>query len=87
MIIWSVKEQFIVLSFFVQMEKPQTLILPLPIHFNYDLKDNFMKRGLLEFHKTWSNIQGVPLRIEIGPHDVSSGSVVISRRDVPGKEG
>lgn len=31
--------------------------------------------------------QGVPLRIEIGPRDVSSGSVVISRRDVPGKQG
>ncbi|XP_039046431.1 proline--tRNA ligase, chloroplastic/mitochondrial-like [Hibiscus syriacus] len=32
-------------------------------------------------------MKGVPLRIEIGPHDVSSGSVVISRRDVPGKQG
>lgn len=31
--------------------------------------------------------QGVPLRIEIGPRDVSSGSVVVSRRDIPGKEG
>ena len=27
------------------------------------------------------------MRIEIGPRDVSSGSVVISRRDVPGKQG
>lgn len=32
-------------------------------------------------------IQGVPLRIEIGPRDVSSKSVVVSRRDVPGKQG
>ncbi|KAK8478537.1 hypothetical protein V6N13_046600 [Hibiscus sabdariffa] len=32
-------------------------------------------------------MKGVPLRIEIGPRDVSSGSVVISRRDVPGKQG
>ncbi|KAG8638382.1 hypothetical protein MANES_14G023300v8 [Manihot esculenta] len=32
-------------------------------------------------------MKGVPLRIEIGPRDVSSGSVVISRRDIPGKEG
>ncbi|XP_059312328.1 proline--tRNA ligase, chloroplastic/mitochondrial-like isoform X1 [Lycium ferocissimum] len=32
-------------------------------------------------------MKGVPLRIEIGPRDVSSGTVVISRRDVPGKEG
>ncbi|CAN6458628.1 unnamed protein product [Victoria cruziana] len=31
--------------------------------------------------------QGVPLRIEIGPRDVSSGTVVISRRDIPGKQG
>lgn len=27
------------------------------------------------------------MRIEIGPRDVSSGSVVISRRDIPGKQG
>ncbi|XP_022764522.1 proline--tRNA ligase, chloroplastic/mitochondrial-like isoform X1 [Durio zibethinus] len=32
-------------------------------------------------------MKGVPLRIEIGPRDVSSASVVISRRDVPGKQG
>ncbi|GMN44555.1 hypothetical protein TIFTF001_013754 [Ficus carica] len=32
-------------------------------------------------------MKGVPLRIEIGPRDVSSRSVVISRRDVPGKQG
>ncbi|XP_057724678.1 proline--tRNA ligase, chloroplastic/mitochondrial-like [Arachis stenosperma] len=32
-------------------------------------------------------MKGVPLRIEIGPRDVSSESVVISRRDVPGKQG
>lgn len=32
-------------------------------------------------------LKGVPLRLEIGPRDVANGSVVISRRDVPGKEG
>ncbi|CAI0403213.1 unnamed protein product [Linum tenue] len=32
-------------------------------------------------------MKGVPIRIEIGPRDVASGSVVISRRDVPGKQG
>lgn len=32
-------------------------------------------------------MKGVPVRIEIGPRDVSSKSVVISRRDVPGKQG
>lgn len=35
----------------------------------------------------WIFVQGVPLRIEIGPRDVSSGSVVVSRRDIPGKPG
>ncbi|KAL6181994.1 hypothetical protein ACLB2K_043417 [Fragaria x ananassa] len=32
-------------------------------------------------------MKGVPLRIEIGPRDVSSQSVVVCRRDVPGKQG
>ncbi|KAK9048140.1 hypothetical protein SSX86_032897, partial [Deinandra increscens subsp. villosa] len=32
-------------------------------------------------------MKGVPIRIEIGPRDVSSRSVVISRRDIPGKPG
>jgi prolyl-tRNA synthetase len=32
-------------------------------------------------------MRGVPLRIEIGPRDVEAGSVVLARRDVPGKEG
>ncbi|EPS69349.1 hypothetical protein M569_05412, partial [Genlisea aurea] len=32
-------------------------------------------------------MKGVPLRIEIGPRDVSNKSVVVSRRDVPGKQG
>ncbi|PKU69654.1 prolyl-tRNA synthetase [Dendrobium catenatum] len=32
-------------------------------------------------------MKGVPVRIEIGPRDVANGSVVVSRRDVPGKLG
>ncbi|XP_010496792.1 PREDICTED: proline--tRNA ligase, chloroplastic/mitochondrial [Camelina sativa] len=32
-------------------------------------------------------MKGIPLRIEIGPRDVSSNSVVVSRRDIPGKAG
>lgn len=32
-------------------------------------------------------LQGVPIRIEIGPRDVSSNCVVVSRRDIPGKAG
>lgn len=32
-------------------------------------------------------MRGVPLRIEIGPKDIAKGSVVLARRDKPGKEG
>jgi prolyl-tRNA synthetase len=32
-------------------------------------------------------MRGVPLRMEIGPKDVSKGTVVLARRDKPGKEG
>jgi prolyl-tRNA synthetase len=32
-------------------------------------------------------LRGVPLRIEIGPRDVESESVVLARRDIPGREG
>jgi prolyl-tRNA synthetase len=32
-------------------------------------------------------MRGVPLRLEIGPKDVAKGSVVLARRDTPGKEG
>ena len=31
--------------------------------------------------------QGVPIRVEIGPRDVLNKSVVVSRRDIPGKQG
>ena len=32
-------------------------------------------------------MRGVPVRLELGPRDVKSGSVVAARRDQPGKEG
>jgi len=32
-------------------------------------------------------MKGVPLRIELGPRDVTQGQVVFARRDVPGREG
>lgn len=32
-------------------------------------------------------MRGVPLRLEIGPRDVAQGTVVLARRDVPGREG
>jgi prolyl-tRNA synthetase len=32
-------------------------------------------------------MRGVPLRIEVGPKDVEKGTVVLARRDLPGREG
>ena len=32
-------------------------------------------------------MRGVPLRVEIGPRDVANGTVVLARRDMPGREG
>jgi prolyl-tRNA synthetase len=32
-------------------------------------------------------MRGVPLRLELGPKDVAKGSVVLARRDKPGKDG
>ena len=32
-------------------------------------------------------LRGIPLRIEIGPKDVEKGTVVLARRDIPGREG
>jgi prolyl-tRNA synthetase len=32
-------------------------------------------------------MRGVPLRIELGPRDVAGGTVMLARRDRPGKEG
>jgi len=32
-------------------------------------------------------MRGVPLRIELGPRDVAQGTVMLARRDRPGKEG
>jgi prolyl-tRNA synthetase len=44
-----------------------------------------------EFTPGWKfnewELRGVPLRIEIGPRDVEKQSVVLARRDVPGKAG
>ena len=32
-------------------------------------------------------MRGVPVRVEVGPRDVASGTCVVARRDVAGKEG
>ena len=42
---------------------------------------------MIFFVISFLSFQGVPLRIEIGPRDVANNTVVISRRDVPGKSG
>ncbi|XP_062187132.1 proline--tRNA ligase, chloroplastic/mitochondrial-like isoform X2 [Phragmites australis] len=39
------------------------------------------------FKFNFYEMKGVPVRIEIGPRDVTNKSVVVSRRDVPGKQG
>jgi prolyl-tRNA synthetase len=44
-----------------------------------------------EFSPGWKfndwELRGVPLRIEVGPQDVDRNTVVLARRDVPGKAG
>lgn len=32
-------------------------------------------------------LQGVPVRVEVGPRDVQQDTCVVSRRDQPGKQG
>lgn len=32
-------------------------------------------------------MRGVPVRIEVGPKDVEKGSVMVARRDIPGRDG
>lgn len=39
------------------------------------------------FKFNYWELRGIPLRIEIGPKDISKGTVVFARRDVPGKDG
>jgi prolyl-tRNA synthetase len=53
------------------------------IRFKVDDRDN-VSPGF-KFNE-WE-MKGVPVRIEVGPKDVDKGSVAISRRDRPGREG
>ncbi|MDE2127255.1 MAG: proline--tRNA ligase [Armatimonadetes bacterium] len=32
-------------------------------------------------------VKGVPVRVELGPRDLASGSVMVARRDLPGRDG
>lgn len=47
-----------------------------PVEVNLDLRD--LRGG----EKSWQHVKrGVPLRVEVGPRDVASGSVAVARRD------
>ncbi len=52
------------------------------IRFHVDTRDH--QPGFK--YNDWE-MRGVPVRLELGPRDVQSGSVVTARRDIPGKEG
>jgi len=52
------------------------------IRFHVDTRDH--QPGFK--YNDWE-MRGVPVRLELGPRDVQSGSVVTARRDVPGREG
>ena len=59
-----------------QLEPRQSLGEPVRVR----VDDRDLRGG----EKTWQNIKkGVPLRVEIGPRDVTSGSVVFTRRTDP----
>jgi prolyl-tRNA synthetase len=63
--------------------KVQKALLDADIRVKMDLRDG-MSPGF-KFND-WE-MRGVPLRLELGPKDVASGSAVLARRDRPGKEG
>jgi len=54
-------------------------------NFRIKLDDRFELTPGFKFND-WE-MRGVPLRIEVGPHDVVNNKVVIARRDIPGKQG
>ena len=51
----------------------------------YHVDDRFEYSPGWRFNE-WE-LKGVPLRIEIGPRDLSNQQVVLARRDIPGKDG
>jgi len=64
-------------------QKLQRELVGAGIRVKMDLRDG-MSPGF-KFND-WE-MRGVPLRLELGPKDVAKGSVVLARRDRPGKEG
>ncbi len=53
------------------------------LRFKIDDRDNVMPG--YKFNE-WE-MKGIPVRIEVGPKDIEKGTVAISRRDVPGRDG
>jgi prolyl-tRNA synthetase len=54
-----------------------------PIVVNVDDRDQYQPG--YKFNE-WE-LRGVPIRVELGPRDLASGTCVLARRDLPGKEG
>jgi len=67
------------------LEAAERIRAELAQHFRVTMDD---REGLTPGFKfnEWE-LRGVPLRIEIGPRDVDKESVVLARRDMPGREG
>jgi prolyl-tRNA synthetase len=53
------------------------------IRYKIDSRDNVTPG--FKFNE-WE-LKGIPVRIEVGPKDLDKGSVAISRRDIPGRDG
>jgi len=68
---------------FGEMKKVRAQLIAAGLRVKTDERDTVMPG--FKFHD-WE-MRGVPLRLEIGPKDVAKGTVVLARRDKPGKEG
>jgi prolyl-tRNA synthetase len=73
-------------------DEEKTKVLPVVHQVKDGLKDYRVHLDLRQevtpgykFHD-WE-LRGVPLRIEIGPRDVEKDTLVLARRDIPGREG
>jgi prolyl-tRNA synthetase len=67
------------------MEAAERIRTELSQRFRVTMDDREGLTPGFKFHE-WE-LRGVPLRIEIGPRDVEKESVVLARRDIPGREG
>jgi prolyl-tRNA synthetase len=65
------------------VESVQRQLAGAGVRYRTDLREN-LTPGFK--YNDWE-LRGVPLRIEIGPRDAQQGSVMLARRDRPGREG